>query len=341
MANVLVTGAAGFIGHHLTRRLLERGDRVLGLDSLDPYYDPALKRARLADLGLADAARPGAVQLSPRFDGLAFLEADLADPGALAAATAERPIDAIVHLAAQAGVRYSLENPAAYIASNLTAFGHVLELARARQVAHFVYASSSSVYGDSKTVPYTPDDRADAPISLYAATKRANELMAHSYSHLFRLPCTGLRFFTVYGPWGRPDMATFKFTRRILEGRPIDLFNHGEMQRDFTYVGDIVEGLMRVLDAPMVDTPDAQVAPARVYNIGRGTPIQLKDFVRSLERAIGRPAIIDPKPMQPGDMACTWADTSGLERDFGYRPQTSLDEGVDAFVAWYRDFYGV
>lgn len=333
--SLLVTGAAGFIGHHLTRRLLERGDGVVGLDNLNAYYDPALKRARLADLGIAEGESTS--ELFPR---LKFAQVDVADAAALSRAVADHRIDGIVHLAAQVGVRYSLENPAAYVSSNLTGFANVLELARDRAVDHLVYASSSSVYGGNTAVPYSTQDRADSPISLYAATKRANELMAHSYAHLFRLPCTGLRFFTVYGPWGRPDMATFKFTRRIFEGRPIDLYNHGDMQRDFTYVGDIVEGVLRVTDSPPVAAAEG-APPARVYNIGRGTPVHLEAFVKALERAIGKPALIDPKPMQPGDMACTWADTAGLEADFGYRPDTTLDEGVAAFVAWYRDFYKV
>jgi len=328
---ILVTGAAGFIGHHVTRRLLEDGQAVLGVDSLDAYYDPALKADRLAELGLPPQG--GQSTSHPR---LRFVPADLTHPEALADALGDTPIDAIVHLAAQPGVRHSIDHPKAYIDSNLVAFGAVLELARAHRVRHLVYASSSSVYGGNTEVPFRTDQPVNQPISLYAATKRANELMAYSYSHLYGTPMTGLRFFTVYGPWGRPDMAYFSFTKKILAGKPIDVFNHGELSRDFTYIDDIVEGLVRVLQSP----PEGQDGPPhRLYNLGNGNPVGLRDFIAAIEDALGRKAELNLVGMQPGDMAHTWADTSALERDHGYRPATRLADGVQAFVDWYLGYY--
>ena len=325
---ILVTGAAGFIGYHLSRRLLQRGDEVIGVDSLTPYYDVALKRARLAEL----ASAPGAGRFT-------FAELDLADRAAVASTLSGRPLDAIAHLAAQVGVRYSLTAPHAYVASNLQGFVEVLELARHTDgLAHLVFASSSSVYGGNASTPYRVGDPVDRPVSLYGATKRADELMAHSYAHLFGVPTTGLRFFTVYGPWGRPDMAYWRFTERILRGEPIPVYNRGDLARDFTYVDDIVEGLVRVLDAPPPPTDDSS-ARFRLYNLGRGQPVPLMGFIRAIEAALGRSAELELLPMQPGDMHTTWADTSGLERDHGYRPQTTVEDGVRAFVQWYRAYH--
>ncbi len=324
-----MTGAAGFVGFHLTGRLLDRGDDVVGLDSLTPYYDVALKEARLHELGR-----------HPRADAFRFVRCDLADPAALAEALAGSSFDAVCHLAAQVGVRYSLTAPQAYVASNLQAFVNVLEYVRHAQPrpAHFVFASSSSVYGGSRAMPYRVSDPVDRPVSLYGATKRSNELMAHSYSHLFGIPATGLRFFTVYGPWGRPDMAYWTFTRKILAGETIRVFNRGEMKRDFTYVADIVEGVTRVLDGPPAAGGDGE-APFRLYNIGRGEPVPLMDFIGAIEAAVGREAVMELAPMQPGDMVVTWADTTALQRDHGYQPTTSLADGVAAFVDWYRGYH--
>ena len=336
MARILVTGAAGFIGYHVARRLLDRGDEVVGIDNLNDYYDPNLKKARLAELA--------------PYDGFTFEKLDLADREGMARLFAEGAFDRVVHLAAQAGVRYSIENPLSYVDSNLVGFGHILEGCRHHGVQHLVYASSSSVYGMNGQVPYSTEHGVDHPISLYAASKKANEGMAHVYSHLYGLPTTGLRFFTVYGPWGRPDMAIFLFTDAILAGRPIKVFNNGEMERDFTYVGDIVEGVVRTLDAPpqpdptwsnLDPRPDRSSAPWRVYNIGRGAPVRLMDFIASIERACGREAEKIMQPLQPGDMLVTSADVTALEDAVGYRPSTPLDEGVQAFVDWYRDWFGV
>ncbi|MBX3732126.1 MAG: NAD-dependent epimerase [Verrucomicrobiae bacterium] len=333
---ILVTGAAGFIGYHAARALLARGDVVTGLDNLNDYYDVRLKEARLERL----RALPG----------FTFVRADLADPAAVSGVFRDATPERVLHLGAQAGVRYSLENPAAYGSANLTGFLNMLEACRHHGVQHLVYASSSSVYGANTRMPFSIHQNVDHPLSLYAATKKANELMAHAYSHLYRLPTTGLRFFTVYGPWGRPDMALFLFTRAILEGRPIDVFNEGRMRRDFTYVADIVEGVVRVLDRPPggdpawdanAPDPGSSTAPYRVYNIGNDCPVALGDLIGCLERALGRGAGRRLLPMQPGDVPATWADVSDLVRDTGFRPSTPLEEGVRHFVAWYRDFYGV
>ncbi|NLG07914.1 MAG: NAD-dependent epimerase [Deinococcales bacterium] len=336
MARFLVTGTAGFIGYHLAERLLARGDEVLGVDNVNDYYDVTLKRARLA-------------RLEGR-DGYRFAEVDLADRPALDALFAGFAPQVVVNLAAQAGVRYSLVNPHAYVSSNLVGFMNVLEGCRHHGVEHLVYASSSSVYGANTTTPFSVHDNVDHPLSLYAATKKANELMAHTYSHLYGLPTTGLRFFTVYGPWGRPDMALFLFTKAILEGRPIDVFNHGDMRRDFTYIDDIVEGVVRTADRPAAPDPawsgaapdpGTSSAPFRVYNIGNNQPVELMRMIEILEAALGRKAEKNLLPMQPGDVPATYADVDDLERDVGFRPSTPLDVGIGRFVEWYREYYQV
>ena len=333
---VLVTGAAGFIGSHLSQRLLARGDEVLGYDNVNAYYDPALKEARLA-------------RLLPH-PGFRFVRASLEDKPSLEAAFDRFGPQRVVNLAAQAGVRYSLENPQAYVDSNITGFLNVLEACRHRGIEHLVYASSSSVYGANRKLPFSVDDGVDHPVSLYAATKKANELMAHTYSHLFGLPTTGLRFFTVYGPWGRPDMALFLFTRCILAGEPIDVFNHGHHTRDFTYIDDIVEGVVRTLDrVPQADpgqdaacppSPAASAAPWRVYNIGNHEPVRLLDYIETLERCLGRTATKRLLPLQPGDVPDTCADVAALMRDTGYAPSTPVQAGIERFVAWYLEYFG-
>jgi UDP-glucuronate 4-epimerase len=339
---VLVTGAAGFIGAGVCERLLARGEQVVGVDNLNPYYDPALKQARLQRLE-AQAAASGCPS------AWRFQQLDLADGPALAALLADVGPCRVIHLAAQAGVRYSLENPGAYVQSNLVAMGHVLEGCRHQQVEHLVYASSSSVYGGNRNLPFSEAQPVNHPVSLYAATKKANELMAHTYSHLYGLPATGLRFFTVYGPWGRPDMAPMLFARAILAGEPIRVFNQGRMRRDFTYIDDGVEGVIRCLDKPATANPafDAQApdpstswAPHRLFNIGNAQPEELLVFIAELERALERPAILQLEPMQPGDVEATAADTSALEAWVGFRPSTPLREGVEHFAAWYRQYAG-
>ncbi len=333
---ILVTGAAGFIGARLSERLLERGDSVLGYDNLNDYYDPTLKDARLQRLHA--------------HTGFSFVRGALEDRDALDAAFAGFQPQRVVNLAAQAGVRYSLQNPHAYVQSNLVGFMNMLEACRHRGVEHLVYASSSSVYGGNRKLPFAVEDSVDHPLSLYAASKKANELMAHTYSHLYRLPTTGLRFFTVYGPWGRPDMALFQFTRKILAGEPIDLFNNGQHTRDFTYIDDIVEGVIRTLDHvpgpdPLYDAmqpnPATSDAPYRVYNIGNNAPVQLLEYIEVLERTLGRKAERRLLPLQPGDVPDTFADVSALQRDVGYAPSTPVETGIARFVAWYRDYYGV
>tara|TARA_Y100001933_G_scaffold78446_1_gene79681 strand:+ start:332 stop:1354 length:1023 start_codon:yes stop_codon:yes gene_type:complete len=330
---ILVTGAAGFIGAAVSQRLLDRGDDVVGLDNLNDYYDVALKEARLARLS--------------NHPGFVFHRASLEDRDAVDAALAGA--DRVVHLAAQAGVRYSLEAPQSYVDANVTGFLNVLESLRRHGTEHLVFASTSSVYGANTGMPFREGDHTDHPVSLYAATKKANEMMAHSYSHLFGLPCTGLRFFTVYGPWGRPDMALFEFTRRILAGEPLDVYHHGRHNRDFTYIDDIVEGVVRVLDRPATPdpewrsdapTPASSSAPYRLYNIGSNRPVSVLAFIEALEKALGREAQKNLLPMQPGDVADTWASAEALARDVGYRPATTIEAGVAAFVDWYLDFYG-
>ena len=317
---ILVTGAAGFIGAHLVRRLLERGDQVVGVDNLNAYYDPALKQARLDWIGLI----PGAHE---RFT---FVKADIADRAAMDKVFLKGRYDAIVNLAAQAGVRYSLQNPYAYIDANVTGFLNILEGVRHHGTGHLVYASTSSVYGTNKELPFAETQRTDTPVSLYAATKKANEVMAHSYAHLFGFPATGLRFFTVYGPWGRPDMALFKFTKGILAGEAIPVFNEGRMVRDFTFVDDIVEGVERVIDRP---------EGYRIFNIGNNRRIELMAYIRAIEAAVGKKAVLELLPMQAGDVEATEADTSALNKATGFRPDTPVEEGVKRFVAWYRDYY--
>jgi len=329
--HVMITGVAGFIGASLALRLLERGDMVTGIDNLNNYYEVSLKEARLA-------------RLMPSKE-FSFFKADISDPEAMQNLFSENRFDAVVNLAAQAGVRYSIENPAAYIDANLVGFGHILEGCRHGGVGHLVYASSSSVYGSNSKLPFSEKDNVDHPISLYAASKKANELMAHAYSHLYAIPATGLRFFTVYGPWGRPDMALFKFTRGILDDEPIPVFNRGEMVRDFTYVDDIVEGVIRVIDQPAEkadrsDGPDrSATAPWRVYNIGNSQPVPLMDYIGALEEALGKRAKLDLLPMQDGDVYATEADVAALEAQFDYRPRVSAAEGVKRFVDWYRSYY--
>jgi UDP-glucuronate 4-epimerase len=333
---ILVTGAAGFIGFHLARRLLERGDEVFGLDNLNDYYDVRLKEARL--------------DLLRQLPGFRFEKLDLADRAGMAGYFKDARPERVIHLGAQAGVRYSLVNPHAYADSNLTGFVNVIEGCRHQQAGHLVFASSSSVYGANTRMPFSVHHNVDHPVSLYAATKKANELMAHTYSHLFGLPVTGLRFFTVYGPWGRPDMALFLFTRAILEGREIDVFNEGRMRRDFTYVDDVVEGVMRVADHPPQpdpvwsgDHPDpaSSRAPYRIYNIGNNKPVELLRLIEILEEALGKKARKRFLPMQPGDVPETYADLTELARDVGFQPSTPIEEGVRRFVEWYRDYYKV
>lgn len=336
---ILVTGNAGFIGFHVVRRLLERGDSVVGFDVVNDYYDPALKEARLRVLEEAAGKSNG---------DYVFVRANLADRDAVNACFAEHRPDRVIHLAAQAGVRYSLENPLAYVESNVVAFTNILEACRYNQIRHLTYASTSSVYGADTAMPFSEHQSVDHPVQFYAATKRANELMAHSYSHLFRLPTTGLRFFTVYGPWGRPDMALFLFIRDILEGKPIKLFNGGNHTRDFTFVEDIAEGVVRASDNIARPNPDwnsdrpdpaTSNAPFRLFNIGNNAPVKLLDYVEALEEALGRKAERELLPLQPGDVPDTFADVSELERAVGYRPATPVREGVQAFVDWYRRYY--
>jgi UDP-glucuronate 4-epimerase len=333
---ILVTGAAGFIGYHVSRRLLERGDRVLGIDNLNPYYDPKLKEARLAELR--------------RFKDFTFAHADIADTDSMQEIFSERSPRRVIHLAAQAGVRYAAVNPFAYIDSNLVGFQNILEGCRHNEVEHLVFASTSSVYGANTRQPFSEHDGVDHPLSLYGATKKANELMAHSYAHLYRLPVTGLRFFTVYGPWGRPDMALFKFTRGILAGEPIPVYNQGRMIRDFTYIDDIAEGVVRILDVIPAPNPDwnssepdpaTSNAPYRIYNIGNNRPVELLHYIAVLEQCLGTKAKLDLLPMQPGDVPSTMADVSDLERATGFRPRTTVEEGVAEFVKWYRGYYRV
>jgi UDP-glucuronate 4-epimerase len=330
---ILVTGAAGFIGYSVARALTARGDTVVGIDSVNDYYDPALKDARLADL----QARAG--------DLFRFARVDFSDETVLEKALAGHGIDRIVHLGAQPGVRYSIENPRAYVRSNLVGHLNMLELARHGGVRHLVYASSSSVYGGNTSLPFRVEDRVDHPLSLYAATKKSDELMSETYAHLYRLPATGLRFFTVYGPWGRPDMAVWGFTEKIFEGKPIQVFGHGDMRRDFTFIDDIVAGVIAALDNPPADDGEEKAggshAPHRLYNIGNNRSEELTRMISVLEEAIGRKAEIELLPMQPGDVKDTYADISAIERDLGYRPTTPIDIGIPTFVNWYKTYRGI
>ncbi|MGA3696900.1 NAD-dependent epimerase [Enterobacteriaceae bacterium TYF_5] len=332
----LVTGAAGFIGFHLIKKLIQQGETVVGIDNLNDYYDVSLKESRLNILN--------------KLHNFSFSLIDLADREKIASLFETEKFDKVIHLAAQAGVRYSLINPFSYADSNLTGFLTILEGCRHNNIKHLVYASSSSVYGLNDELPFSPHDQANHPVSLYAATKKANELMAHSYSHLYGIPTTGLRFFTVYGPWGRPDMALFKFTKAIINDEPIDIYNNGQMRRDFTYVEDIIEGVARIADViptPLQDwkvsigTPANSSAPYKVYNIGNGSPVNLMDYISALEAQLGKTADKNMLPMQPGDVYTTWADTEDLFKATGYKPQTSVDEGVKQFVDWYKSYYQV
>lgn len=336
MAKILVTGAAGFIGYHTAERLLARGDDVVGLDNVNDYYDPTLKEARLARLA------PNA--------GFRLERMELGNRAAVERLFSSERFDRVIHLAAQAGVRYSLTNPHTYIDSNVVGFLHILEGCRHHDVEHLTYASSSSVYGANTTMPFSVHHNVDHPVSLYAATKKANELMAHTYSHLYGLPTTGLRFFTVYGPWGRPDMALFLFTKAILEGKPIDVYNFGKMRRDFTYIDDIVEGVIRTSDHTATanpawnsDTPDSATsrAPYRLYNIGNNNPVELMHLIQTLEKVLGRPAEKNMMPIQPGDVPATYADVDALVADVGFTPETSIESGIERFVAWYKDYFNI
>ena len=334
--SALITGAAGFIGFHLSKRLLEDGYGVLGVDNLNDYYDPQLKQARL--------------DILKNFPGFSFFRTDLADSDGLSRIFKDNPVDVVVNLAAQAGVRYSLTNPQAYVESNLVGFVNILECCRHHGVKHLVFASSSSVYGANTHMPFSVHDNVDHPVSLYAASKKSNELMAHTYSHLFDLPCTGLRFFTVYGPWGRPDMALFLFTKATLAGRPIDVFNHGKMKRDFTYIDDIVEGVARVMKRTPESNPDwsghapdpgTSYARYKIYNIGNNHPVQLMDFIAAIEDALGKKAIKNFMDLQPGDVPATYADVDDLIEDVGFKPDTSIEAGIGRFVEWFKEYYKI
>ncbi len=333
---ILVTGAAGFIGFHLSKRLLEEGIEVVGLDIVNDYYDPAIKEARL--------------EILKPYQGFKFVKKDLSDRKGMEEMFSREAFDGVVNLAAQAGVRYSLINPQSYVDSNLVGFVNILEGCRHNQVKHLVFASSSSVYGSNTKMPFSVHDNVDHPVSLYAASKKSNELMAHAYSHLFGLHCTGLRFFTVYGPWGRPDMALFLFTKAILENKPIDVFNYGKMQRDFTYIDDIVEGVVRVLRRPARPNPDwdgdhpdpsSSYAPYKIYNIGNNQPVELLHFIKVIEDTLGKKAEMNLLPLQPGDVPATYANIDDLVRDTGFKPATPLEEGIPRFIEWYREYFGV
>jgi UDP-glucuronate 4-epimerase len=346
---ILITGSAGFIGFHLANRLAADGHEVVGLDVLNDYYDVNLKLARLREAGFEVMDfQYNTLVTSEKYPNYRFVKLALEDHEALLALLEQERFDAVCNLAAQAGVRYSITNPRAYIDSNIVGFANLLEACRHTGVRHLAFASSSSVYGLNENMPFSTSDNVDHPISLYAASKKSNELMAHTYSHLFGLPTTGLRFFTVYGPWGRPDMALFLFTKAILEDQPISVYNHGDMVRDFTYIDDIVEGIVRVLDHPPTGDPDwsgkapnpsGSIAPYKIYNIGNNSPIRLMDFIAAIEQALGKTAKKEFLPMQPGDVAATYADVSDLVRDMGYKPETTVQEGIADFVAWYRGYY--
>ncbi len=336
MKKILVTGAAGFIGFHLSQVLLKQGDSVTGIDNLNDYYDVDLKRSRLSQL--------------EKHDNFKFVKAGIDNREMMEHLFKEAAFDVVVNLAAQPGVRYSLKNPHSYIESNIVGFTNILEGCRHNNVKHLVFASSSSIYGTNHKIPFSVSDNADHPVSLYAASKKANELMAHTYAHLYALPCTGLRFFTVYGPWGRPDMAYFSFTKAILEGKPIDVFNHGDMKRDFTYIDDIVEGIARVIERvpqpnPAWDRthpdPGSSYAPYKLYNIGNNNPVQLMKFIEVLEKNLGRKAAKNMLPMQPGDVPITYADVDELMKDVGFKPSTSIETGLQKFIKWYRGYYHI
>ena len=352
---ILLTGTAGFIGSHLAQKLLDRGDEVIGLDVINDYYDIRVKYGRLERAGILKTdIQYGQMVTSKKYPNYRFIQLKLEDKEGLqklfdTEKNQSKKIESVCNLAAQAGVRYSLTNPQAYIDSNIVGFMNILEMCRHHQVEHLSYASSSSVYGLNETMPFSTSHNVDHPISLYAASKKSNELMAHTYSHLFGLPTTGLRFFTVYGPWGRPDMALFLFTKAMLEGKPIEVFNNGEMKRDFTYVDDIVEGLVRVIDhspqgnpnwSGLTPDPSGGRGPYKIYNIGNSQPVQLMDFIKAIEKELGMEAKKIFKPLQAGDVPATWADVSDLQKDLGYRPNTPIELGVKKFVSWYLDFFG-
>jgi UDP-glucuronate 4-epimerase len=350
---ILVTGTAGFVGFHLVKRLAERGFNVVGLDNLNAYYDVQLKLDRLRETGID----PSVIEykkpiVSDLYANYRFFQLNLEDTHAINHLFETEKFDIVCHLAAQAGVRYSIDNPQVYVESNILGFFNIIEGCRRHKIQHLVYASSSSVYGNSHNIPFTTDQKVDNPISLYAATKKSNELMAHTYSHLFQLPTTGLRFFTVYGPWGRPDMAYFSFTKAILQGKPIKVFNYGKVSRDFTYIDDIVEGVVRVIEKPFFaqytegssnseKSTTSESAFYRVYNIGNNQPVSVGTFIETIENALGKTAVKELLPMQAGDVETTFADVSGLERDFNYRPKTSLSVGIQAFVNWYKNYYKI
>ena len=346
---ILVTGTAGFIGFHLANRLLERGDVVIGLDSINDYYDENLKYSRLKVCGISrEEVEYNKLVSSKKYPNYRFIKLNLEDKENINSLFATEKFDKVCNLAAQAGVRYSLTNPDVYINSNITGFLNILEACRYNPVKHLAYASSSSVYGLNESQPFSTRQNVDHPISLYASSKKANELMAHTYSYLFNIPTTGLRFFTVYGPWGRPDMALFLFTKAILEGKPIDIFNKGEMKRDFTYIDDIVEGIIRVIDNPpagnkewkgLTPDPSSSKAPYKIYNIGNSNPVRLMDFIEEIEKELGLKAQKNLLPMQPGDVPSTWADVTDLTENLNYKPNTSVKEGIKNFLTWYRDYY--
>ncbi|MFO7923803.1 MAG: NAD-dependent epimerase [Bacteroidales bacterium] len=348
---ILVTGTAGFIGFHLARRLLDRGDEVTGLDNINDYYDVRLKYDRLAETGIEESALSyGKPVRSRKYEGYSFVKMELEDREGISELFEKEKFDSVCHLAAQAGVRYSLSNPYAYIDSNIAGFINILEGCRHTRTGSLTYASSSSVYGLNEKMPFSTSHNVDHPVSLYAASKKSNELMAHTYSHLYGLPSTGLRFFTVYGPWGRPDMALFIFTKAILEGKPIEVFNQGNMQRDFTYIDDIAGGVVRVIDSPpkgckdwdpSVPDPSSSPAPFKIYNIGNNNPVKLLDFIAAIEKVTGKKANKILMPIQPGDVPATWADVDDLVHDLGYRPGTDIIKGVESFVKWYRGYYKI
>ena len=346
---ILVTGTAGFIGFHLAQKLLDNGNEIIGLDNINDYYDVRLKLGRLKETGIEeDKIEYGKLIKSNKYEAYQFIKLNLEDNKNIFKLFKTEKFDVVVNLAAQAGVRYSLTNPQAYINSNITGFLNILEASRYYPVKHLVYASSSSVYGLNTQMPFSVCNNADHPISLYATSKKCCELMAHTYSHLFNIPTTGLRFFTAYGPWGRPDMALFIFTRSILEGKPIQVFNNGQMQRDFTYIDDVIEGINKIIEKPAQPNeywngnnpnPCSSTAPYRLYNIGNSSPVKLMDFVKTLENALGKKAIINYQPMQPGDVIATWADVEDLKKDFNYQPNTTIKKGIEKFVEWYKEFY--
>jgi UDP-glucuronate 4-epimerase len=345
MSKVLITGTAGFIGFHLANVLIAKGYEVVGLDNINDYYDVNLKYARLQESGIRkEEIIYNKLIKSEKFDNYKFIKLNLEDNDNINSLFESERFDLVVNLAAQAGVRYSLENPHAYINSNIIGFTNILEACRYNHIKHLVYASSSSVYGLNTKMPFSTNDNVDHPISLYAASKKSNELMAHTYSYLFKMPTTGLRFFTVYGPWGRPDMALFLFTKAILEDKPIDVYNYGNMQRDFTYIDDIVNGIVKVLENPpkgkeKIENPSVSVAPYKIYNIGNSAPVKLIDFIDAIEKALNKTAKRNLMPLQPGDVEKTWADVDDLITDLGYKPETDINTGVKKFIEWYKLFY--